>query len=74
MSPLAQTIINDALTLPPVERAGLIEELLASFDRKTRETIDSFWAKEAENRIDACERGDLNTITVEESRERINRR
>jgi putative addiction module component (TIGR02574 family) len=74
MAPDAQIVLNEALMLPPVERAALIEELLASFDRKSRESIDAFWAQEAERRVDASEHGKLLSITVTESRERINRR
>jgi putative addiction module component (TIGR02574 family) len=74
MAPLAQNVINDALSLPPVDRASLIEELLASFDRRARTSIDAGWAKEAELRIEAFEAGETSAITLDESRERINRR
>lgn len=74
MAPLAQNMINDALSLPPVDRASLIEELLASFDRQARSAIDAVWANEAEQRIDAFDAGETSAITLEESRERINRR
>lgn len=59
MSPTSREILSQALALPPVERAELIEELLASFGFPDREGIDSRWAAEAEDRIDAYERGDL---------------
>ena len=74
MTPLAQNMINDALSLPPVDRASLIEELLASFDRQARSAIDAAWANEAEQRIDAFDAGKTTAITLDESRERINRR
>jgi putative addiction module component (TIGR02574 family) len=66
--------MNDALSLPPVDRASLIEELLASFDRQARAAIDAAWANEAEQRINALDAGETTAITLDESRGRINRR
>lgn len=74
MSSLARSVINEALALPPLERAGLIEELLASFDQHSRSAIDSVWATEAERRIDAYNAGETTTLSLSESRARINLR
>ena len=49
-------ILVEALKLPPVERAELVENLLTSFEFQSRKTIDALWAEEAEDRIDAFER------------------
>jgi putative addiction module component (TIGR02574 family) len=49
----------DALRLPPVERAELIERILESFPFPDRKEIDELWAAEAEERIDAFERGEI---------------
>lgn len=65
-------LLNEALTLPPIERAELIEELLASFDFPERERIDRLWALEAEERIDAYERGEETSIPLESVFEKIN--
>lgn len=65
-------LLNEALTLPPIERAELIEELLASFDFPERERIDRLWAQEAEERIDAYERGEETSIPLESVFEKIN--
>lgn len=59
MSENREKILAQALELPPIERAELIEELLSSFEFPSRKSIDEMWAKEAENRIDAYERGQL---------------
>ena len=72
MPSLARTVMNEALALPPLERAGLIEELLASFDRQLRNAVDSAWAIEAERRIDAYDAGETTDISLSESRARIN--
>lgn len=74
MAMLAQTIVSEALALPPLERAGLIEELLASFDAHSRATVDKAWAFEAERRIDAFDAGETKTISLTESKTRINNR
>jgi putative addiction module component (TIGR02574 family) len=52
-------ILAAALQLPPDERAQLIEKILASFEPENRRRIDRLWAQEAEDRIDAYERGEL---------------
>lgn len=72
MTNLARTVMDEALSLPPLERAGLIEELLASFDRHSRAAIDMAWANEAERRIDDFDAGETTAISLEESRARIN--
>jgi putative addiction module component (TIGR02574 family) len=59
MSGDGKRILESALTLPPVERAELVEELLSSFDFPARADVDALWAREAESRIDAYEKGEL---------------
>lgn len=71
MTSLARTVMNEALGLPPLERAGLIEELLSSFDRHSRAAVDKVWAIEAERRIDAYDAGETTAISLSESRTRI---
>ncbi len=55
----AKRILADALELPPVERAELVESLLSSFEFQSRKAIDALWAQEAKDRIDAFERGEM---------------
>ena len=74
MTPLAHSLAHDVLSLPPLDRAGIIEELLASFDRQSRLAIDTAWAEEAERRIDAYDSGAITSISLAESWDRINRR
>ncbi len=59
MASSRQKILNEALDLSPIERALLIEELLASFNFKNRKEIDKRWGEEAENRIKAFEAGEI---------------
>ena len=55
-------ILANALELPPLERAALVESLLSSFEFPSRGTIDSLWAQEAEDRADAFERCEMTAI------------
>ena len=65
MTERAEQILAEALELPPVERAELVESLLSSFEFKDRKAIDALWAQEAEDRIDSFDRGQISTIPVE---------
>jgi len=69
--PEAQTLTNEALKLGPVEKAELIERLLASFDQGRRKEIDALWAEEAESRVDAFDKGDIAASPAQEVFKRI---
>ncbi len=58
----AESILAEALELPPMERAELVENFLSSFEFQSRKTIDALWAQEAEDRILAFERDELTAI------------
>ena len=73
MSPQGDRVLLDALKLSPVERAELIEKLLASFSFPDRKAIDELWAAEAEDRIDAYERGEIKSKPAAEVFARIER-
>ncbi len=66
--------MTDALKLPPVERAEMIERLFQSFDNPRKAEIDAAWAAEFESRLDAYKEGKIEASPVEEVMERINRR
>ena len=59
-------VLTDALALPPIERAELIEELFFSFDQSHRKRLDQLWAAEAESRINAFEHGDFAAIPADD--------
>ena len=61
MSATVDEILDDAPALSPAERAALVEELLSSLD-KPDPALDRLWAKEAEARIDAAERGEMKSV------------
>ena len=58
-----KNILKEALTLKPSEKAELVDKLLYSLDKPDSE-IDQLWAKEAEDRIDAYERGEIKAVIL----------
>ena len=58
-------VLKEALTLKPAQKAELIDKLLSSLDKPDK-IIDEMWAKEAESRIDAYEKGKIRDVTLKE--------
>lgn len=73
MTVQAQHVLDEAMGLSPNERALVAEQLLASLDSSASNGIDEMWAIEAEKRIDAYDRGEINAISAKEVFEKINR-
>lgn len=65
-------VLAEALQLPCLERAMLIEKLVASFNFPEREAIDAAWAQEAEERIAAYQNGELESLSATKVFEKIN--
>jgi putative addiction module component (TIGR02574 family) len=65
MSASSEQILRDALALPPEQRAELVERLLATFQSPDPH-LDELWAREAQDRLDAYDRGELKAVSVEE--------
>jgi putative addiction module component (TIGR02574 family) len=59
MTPQGEQTLREVLNLAPMERAELVERILASFEFPARKDIDAAWAQEAEDRIDAFGRGEI---------------
>jgi putative addiction module component (TIGR02574 family) len=74
MTAQTQAVLTEAMNLPPVDRAGIIEQLLASFDVDSRHAIDELWATEAESRLQAFDQGEINAVSLQSARARINSR
>jgi len=67
MSKRGAQVLEEALSLPPAERAELADRLLSSLDASAVSRIDAQWAVEAEDRIDAFERGEIKTVSASEA-------
>ena len=59
MTTHVKQILKRAISLPAIDRAELIENILSSFDFPERKKIDALWAKEAENRVNAFSSGHI---------------
>jgi hypothetical protein len=58
MNEKVKALSQEARKLAPAERAALIDELIASLDRPDA-ALDALWAKEAEDRLAAYDRGEM---------------
>ena len=65
MSDRGAAVLKEALSLPPAERARLAESLLSSLDSASRQRLDELWSQEAEDRLDAFERGDMKAVSMD---------
>jgi putative addiction module component (TIGR02574 family) len=73
MSANSELILEQALALSPKDRAEIAERLLASFQVPPDPLLNELWAQEAEERLDAYDRGELGAVTAEEVFARIER-
>jgi len=74
MSASSEQVLKEALALPLQERAELVEQLLATFQSAPDPQIDELWACEAEDRLDAYDRGEIKAVSTEEVFNRIKQR
>jgi putative addiction module component (TIGR02574 family) len=74
MSGKAQKVLEEALTLPPEERADVAATLLESLDEQEDEGVEEAWAQEIERRIREVESGAVKTIPWSEARRRLRER
>ena len=60
-----EQILEEAISLKPVEQAKLVDRLIAVLDNPDPE-VDKLWAEEAESRLDAYKNGHLRSVSLEE--------
>jgi len=66
-------VLDEAFKLGPMERAGFVEQIFASFESPERKQIDQLWAQEAEDCLEASERGEIQSTPAKEVFDDINR-
>ena len=71
MSERSQSVIADALALPPLERAEVIDRLYQSLRSEREREIESAWGKESERRIDAYLAGQADTVPYEQIKRQL---
>jgi putative addiction module component (TIGR02574 family) len=74
MTAAAEQVLKQALGLPPVERAELIQRLFQSFDPSADRRVEAAWSDEVESRIAAFDEGKIAASPSEDVLARINRR
>ena len=62
---LSKKILEQALQLKIEERFLIIEGLLKSLDEPDK-VLDAIWIDEAEKRLEAYRKGDLESVSMEE--------
>ena len=60
-------LANEALKLPPAERAQIIDALWSSLDPAEQDAIDRAWLLESQDRLAAFRAGQLPAINGEEA-------
>ena len=65
MTTSPKSLLQQALRMPPNDRAALVETLLLSLDKPDPE-IDALWLKEAEDRLAAYHSGELGAVDAEQ--------
>jgi putative addiction module component (TIGR02574 family) len=63
MSETQKELLHDVMSLSPLERAQIVDEIMLSLDQPD-EKIDALWKEEIESRISAYEKGDLKTVSL----------
>jgi putative addiction module component (TIGR02574 family) len=61
----AMHVLNDALKLPPKERASVVDQILSSLDQPDQ-YLDDLWRKEVEERLAAYNRGEIKAIPLDD--------
>ncbi len=65
MNAKVESILNQALSLDSKDRNTVAEQLLSSLDTPDP-AIDEIWAEEVEARINAYERGEIESVSAKQ--------
>ncbi len=65
MTRTAEALSAQAVQLTPAERMEVVERILDSLDQPDT-TLDSLWAKEADDRLAAYRRGEIKALALSE--------
>jgi putative addiction module component (TIGR02574 family) len=74
MNERVKRLTEEIRKLPPEEQADLIDELLVHTYREPDPEIAKAWAEEAERRLAAYRRGEIDSIPFEEVKARLRKR
>jgi putative addiction module component (TIGR02574 family) len=71
MNAAVERIIDQALQLPPQDRAAIAECLISSLDTETDFEVEVAWQREIQRRIDAVDKGEVSCIPWEHVLQRL---
>lgn len=71
MNEAVEKILQEALTIPPQDRAFIAERLITSLDTVTDTDVEIAWQQEIQKRLSEIERGEVTLIPWEEVRKRL---
>jgi putative addiction module component (TIGR02574 family) len=76
VSQVADSLLEQALTLPAQDRAMLASGLLASLDadQLDEDEVDQLWSAETERRAAGLDSGDADVVTWEQVLQRVDER
>ena len=74
MTTIVKKILKQASTLPAIDRAELVEELLTSFNFPERQKIDALWAKESEKRLESFSAGHVKAQSAKQVFSQVQRK
>ncbi|WP_458699715.1 addiction module protein [Sulfurospirillum sp. 1307] len=60
-----EDIFEEVMTMKPAQKAELIDKLILSLDIPNQE-VEELWKEEVENRVEAYENGDIETVSIKE--------
>lgn len=69
--PTPEEILESALKLPKEQRLRLAEQLRESVEDEPQSQIEATWGDEIADRVEALERGEIETVSAKEVFERI---
>ena len=72
MSTRTTELLQEILSMPPDERAELVDDVLASLE-PADPRIMKLWAAEAEDRVAAFERGEIEAVSADTVFDEIDR-
>jgi len=62
LSERGRRILEEARSLPPEERVELADQLIFTLEPEYLHRVEEAWAKEAEARLDAYDRGEISAL------------
>ncbi|MGH2479747.1 MAG: addiction module protein [Ktedonobacteraceae bacterium] len=73
MTEQTRILLEQARRLSAIDRAALVDELLSSLDQPD-EAVQAQWEVEAERRLAAYDRGEIQAIDVDEAFSRLHKK